>query len=119
MTDRSGMKMPRTTDEDKAAFRALVPDDERVTVKPMFGSLAAFAETQMFMGILGPEIMVRLGEKDREAALGAGSSLFEPMPGKPMREYVTVPGWRTNPARVEELAAKSLEYALSLPPKKR
>ena len=119
MADRTGMKMPKTTDEDKAAFRALVPDDERVTVKPMFGSLAAFAGTQMFMGILGTEIMVRLGEAERQSALDAGSVLFEPMPGRPMREYVTVPGWRANPERVQELAAKSLDYALSLPPKKK
>ncbi len=113
------MKMPKTTDEDKAAFRALVPDDERVRIKPMFGSLAAFAGDQMFMGTLGGEIMIRLGEDDRQAALAAGSSVFEPMPGRPMREYVTVPGWRDNPARVGELATLSMDYALSLPPKKK
>ena len=117
MGDRSGMEMPSTTAQDKAAFRALVPEDERVSVKPMFGSLAAFANTHMFMGILGGEIMVRLGETDRQAALDAGSSLFEVTPGRPMREYVTVPEWRTNPARVHELAALAVEYALSLPPK--
>ena len=111
--------MPRTTYEDKAAFRALVPNDERVSVKPMFGSLAAFADSQMFMGILGTEIMVRLGQADRGKALASGSTLFEPMPGKPMREYVTVPEWRENPARVRELAAISMTYALSLPPKKK
>lgn len=111
--------MPRPTDEDKARFRALVPEDERVTVRPMFGALAAFADTQMFMGILGGEIMVRLGEQDRQQALDAGSRLFEVAPGRPMREYVTVPAWRENPVRVHELAGLAMEYALGLPPKKR
>ncbi len=117
MTDRSGMSMPKTTDEDKAAFRALVPEDERVSVKPMFGSLAAFVAGQMFMGVLGNDIMIRLGDEDRQQALAAGSTLFEPMPGRPMREYVTVPDWRENGTRARELAALSMNYALSLPPK--
>ncbi len=113
------MKMPRTTDQDRASFRALVPEDERVTVKPMFGSLAAFASGTMFMGILGGEIMIRLNEADRAKALGAGSDMFEVMPGKPMREYVTVPEWRADPKRVRELAGLAMEYALSLPPSKK
>jgi hypothetical protein len=113
------MKMPKTTDEAKAAFRSLVPDDERVTIKPMFGSLAAFAGGQMFMGILGEAVMFRLGEAERQAELAAGATVFEPMPGRPMREYVSIPNWRDDTARSESLASRSLEYALSLPPKKK
>jgi hypothetical protein len=41
------------------------------------------------------------------------------MPGRPMREYVSVPDWQSNPARVRELAPRSLAYALSLPPKEK
>jgi TfoX/Sxy family transcriptional regulator of competence genes len=119
MPDTPAMKMPKTTDEDKAAFRALVPEAEDVTIRPMFGSLAAFAGGQMFMGILGTEIMIRLADSDREAALAAGSQVFEPMPGRPMREYVTAPNWRNDTARVRELAESGRAYALSLPPKKK
>jgi hypothetical protein len=111
--------MPKTTDEAKAAFRSLVPDDERVAVKPMFGSLAAFAGGQMFMGILGDAVMFRLGEADRQAELAAGATIFEPMPGRPMREYVSLPDWRQDSDRARSLAARSLDYALSLPPKKK
>jgi hypothetical protein len=32
------MEMPKPTEEDKERFRALVPDDPRVEVKPMFGT---------------------------------------------------------------------------------
>ena len=34
------MKVPKPTEEDKERFRALVPDDPRVEVKPMFGTWA-------------------------------------------------------------------------------
>jgi len=46
------MQVPKPTDEDKAAFRALVPDDPTVEVKPMFGNLGAFVNGNMFMGLL-------------------------------------------------------------------
>src|SRR5687768_18101872 len=47
------------------AFRAVVPDDARVTVRPMFGSVAAFANDQMFMCLFADELYYRLGEDDR------------------------------------------------------
>ena len=113
----SAMRSPKASDEDKALFRSLVPDDERVTIRPMFGSLAAFVNGQMSMGLHADTLMVRLAEADREQARATGSAVFEPMPGRPMRAYVTVPDWRADQARVDALAAKALEYALSLPPK--
>ena len=84
----------------------------------MFGSVAAFVTGQMFMGLFADELFVRLGEADRDAARAAGAGVLEPMPGRPMREYVTLPDWRTRPDSVREWAATSLDYALSLPPKK-
>ena len=85
----------------------------------MFGTVAAFANTQMFMGLFNDELFVRLPEDERHAALASGCRLLEPMPGRPMREYVSVPDWQSNPARVRELAPRSLAYALSLPPKEK
>lgn len=84
----------------------------------MFGSVAAFADGQMFMGLYAGELFVRLGEQYRAALLGEGAGLLEPMPGRPMREYVTLPDWRSDSALVIRWAARSLEYALTLPPKK-
>ena len=46
------MKMPKPSEEDRARFRSLVPDDPRVEIKPMFGQLAAFVNANMFMGTL-------------------------------------------------------------------
>jgi TfoX/Sxy family transcriptional regulator of competence genes len=119
MTHHGGARSPKSDDAAKAAFRALVPDDERVTVRPMFGSVAAFASGQMFMGLFGDELFVRLAEAEREQVSATGGGQLEPMPGRPMREYVTLPDWRSQPDTVREWATKSLDYALRLPPKKR
>jgi TfoX/Sxy family transcriptional regulator of competence genes len=48
------MKIPKPTAADRARFQALVPDDARVEVKPMFGNLGAFVNGTMFMGLFGP-----------------------------------------------------------------
>ena len=111
------LKSSKATQDDKDAFRALVPDDARVHIKAMFGGLGAFAGTQMFMGLHGDSLMLRLPEAHRQEVMAEGGSVFEPMPGRPMREYVTLPYWRHDPERVRPIAIRSLEYALSLPPR--
>ena len=115
----SGARSPKSGEAARAAFRELVPDDPRVTVRPMFGSVAAFAETQMFMGLFADELFVRLAPPEREAVIAAGGGQLEPMPGRPMKEYVTLPDWRDQPELVRNWSARALDYALSLPPKKK
>jgi TfoX/Sxy family transcriptional regulator of competence genes len=110
---------PKSDDESKALFRTLVPDDERVTVKPMFGAVAAFANGYMFMGLFAADLFVRLDENDDAAVRQQGGTDLEPMPGKPMRGYVTVPDWRSKATEVQAWGAKSLEYTMSLPLKKK
>jgi len=58
--------MPRPTDDLKDAFRALVPPAEGVTVKPMFGNLAGFVNGNMFCGLFGEKLFVRVGGDDRD-----------------------------------------------------
>jgi TfoX/Sxy family transcriptional regulator of competence genes len=57
------MKMPKHSDEDKARFRALVPDGPGVEVKPMFGSVGAFVNGNMFAGLFGTDIGVKLDDE--------------------------------------------------------
>jgi len=118
MPDAPARPSPKADDESKALFRTLVPEDEHVTVKPMFGAIAAFANGWMFMGLFATELFVRLGPEDDAAVRASGGIDLEPMPGKPMRGYVTIPGWRTKTDEVREWGVKSLEHTLALPPKK-
>ena len=86
----------------------------------MFGHLAGFVNGNMFVGILGRDVFVRLDEDDRTDLLREeGASTPEPMPGKPMKEYVTIPeSWRDDQARVGEWVGRSLEWAERMPEKK-
>ena|SRR5438105_15709805 len=117
---REGVRSPKSAEDAREAFRALVPDDPGVSVRPMFGSVAAFANGQMFMGLYADELFVRLPESDRQKMLDSGDvHLLEPMPGKPMREYVSLPDWQSDPDSVRRLGSDALAYVLTLPPKKR
>jgi TfoX/Sxy family transcriptional regulator of competence genes len=111
-------RSPKSSPEARDEFRAVVPDDERVSVRPMFGSLAAFVGGNMFMGLVSDELFVRVGEPDRVRLASDGGRALEIMPGRPMKEYVTLPDWRTRPDDVRDWAVRALDYGLSLPPKK-
>ena len=110
--------MPRPTEETKDLFASVVPDHPAVTTRPMFGQLSAFVNGNMFMGIFGDDVLVRLPENDRAEVIGLGGRPFEPMSGRPMKEYVVLPSaWRDEPDRVREWAARSLDHTEELPPK--
>ena len=113
------VEIPKPTDADKQYFRSLVPEeDPRVTVKPMFGNLGAFVNGNMFMGLFGATVGVRLDEAGR-AALSAvdGTGPFGPE-GRPMREYVALPdAWRDDPDAGSEWVSRALEFSAGLPPK--
>ena len=111
-------RSPKSDPASRDAFRELVPGDPRVLVRPMFGSVAAFVTGQMFMGLYADELFVRLPAEGRRMVMEAGGGQLEPMPGRPMREYVTLPGWQDDPGLVDRWAVRALDYASSLPPKK-
>jgi TfoX/Sxy family transcriptional regulator of competence genes len=99
---------------------SVIPDGPApVDFKPMFGGPCYWTGGNMFAAIHQESMIVRLGEEDRQALLREpGAALFEPMEGRPMREYVVIP-----PQIVEDREAvgswlaKGLAFAASLPPK--
>jgi TfoX/Sxy family transcriptional regulator of competence genes len=116
MAAPKGMAMPRPTEEAKAAFSKLVPDEPAVTLKPMFGQLSAFVNGNMFCGIFGEELMVRLPEAEIATVKKQGGRDFEPMAGHKMGGYVIVPGdWRAKPPTA--LIKRALEVARTMPAK--
>jgi TfoX/Sxy family transcriptional regulator of competence genes len=91
-----------------------------VESRRMFGYPAAFTNTQMFASLFQDQMILRLTEADRAALAAKGGRPFEPMPGRSMREYMTVPdGVRESPPALREWLAKAQAYASSLPPKKK
>ena len=112
------MKMPKPTEGDKERFRSLVPDAPGVEVKPMFGNLGAFVNGNMFMGLFGSDVGLKLPEEDQSELLAQpGAGPFGPEE-RPMGGYVTLPGeWSDVQAR--PWVEKALTHASTLPAKKR
>jgi TfoX/Sxy family transcriptional regulator of competence genes len=113
------MQIPKATDADKEYFRSLLSEDPAVEVKPMFGNLGALVHGNMFAGLFGQAIGVRLGGPDH-AALAAidGSGPFGPAE-RPMGGYLSLPlAWRDRPELTEEWIGKALAFVSSMPPKK-
>ena len=113
------MAFPRPDAASKAFFDSLVPDDSRVQVRPMFGNVAGFVNGNMFIGVFGEAVFVRLAEADRAALLKTpGTAVFEPMSGRPMKEYVAFPeAWRDEPDKVMVWIARSLDWVGAMPAK--
>ena len=114
------MPMPRPDDESKAFFESVLPDDPRVLVRPMFGNVAGFLNGNMFIGLFGNDLFVRLSDADRAELLQQeGSAILEPMPGRPMKEYAVIPQrWRDEPDSVHSWVTRSMDWVGVMPEKK-
>lgn len=112
------MQMPQHTEEDKARFRRLVRVAPGVEVKPMFGSLGAFVNGNMYAGLFGADVGVKLDEAgldELRALPGAGP--FGP-PGRSMGGYLSLPAELPE----EDAAAwvdRARDHVATLPPKVR
>ena len=92
------------------------PDTEP---RKVFGYPAAVINGHMFAGLHQEDMILRLAEADRAKLLKrSGARTFEPMPGRPMREYVVAPPSMLDSAtQLKNWLGKALEYTRSLPPK--
>lgn len=113
---RGPMKMPKPSEESKAAFARVVPDEPAITLKPMFGQMSAFINGNMFMGIFGDELILRLSDDEIARVKKQGGRDFEPMAGHRMGGYVVYAGeWKSKPPSA--LIKRALEEARKLPVK--
>ena len=83
----------------------------------MFGNLGAFVNGNMFMGLFGHDIGVKLKPSDI-AALGSveGAGPFGPA-GRPMGGYLTLPPSLSGTAQERDWIARSLAHVGSMPAK--
>jgi TfoX/Sxy family transcriptional regulator of competence genes len=112
-------KIPRSTKEAEAFLRSLVPSRPEVTVRPMFGNVSAFVNGNMYAGVFGDDLFVRLPESEGAELLKIkGASYFEPMKGRVMKGYVVFPrAWKGEEAKVKPWMSKALNSTSKLPPK--
>ncbi len=98
--------------------RSALRNESGVVEKKMFGGIAFMLDGNMACGIIGDEIMVRVGPDSYEDALSRPHARPMDFTGRPMRGlvYVARPGFESDP----DLAAwveSGASFARSFPPK--
>jgi TfoX/Sxy family transcriptional regulator of competence genes len=88
--------------------------------RKMFGYPCLFLGGNLYCGLFQATMMLRLGEQDREALLALpGAAPFDPMGGRPMREYAVLPRDLLDDDRaLRDWLRRSAAYASSLPTRK-
>jgi TfoX/Sxy family transcriptional regulator of competence genes len=115
----AGSSWKKSPPELVAAFGALVTRHPELRARKMFGYPAAFVGGHMTTALHQEHWIVRLPAEERAELLAApGASPFEPMPGRPMREYVVLPGDVVADAgSLDDWVDRAIAYARTLPPK--
>jgi hypothetical protein len=114
------MKFDPAPPELVALFNAVLPVDHQHRTEPKknLGYPSCFIGGHMFMGLFADKMILRLSPEDREELIAKGGGIFEPVPGRPMKEYVTVPASvLENQTALRDWVHRSLTYGSSLPPK--
>lgn len=89
--------------------------------RQMFGCPVGFLGGNLFCGLFGASMFVRLGEADRARLLALeGARVFDPMArGKGMSQYIVLPTSVLDEAReARDWLGRAATYARSLPEKK-
>jgi TfoX/Sxy family transcriptional regulator of competence genes len=86
----------------------------------MFGHDVYWVNGNMFTGVFQSLIFFRLSSKDQNEFLrkSKDARLFEPMEGRPMKEYVVLPEQVLEDKDAVGWMKRSFEYTKSLPEKK-
>ena len=106
-------------DEDLAdRVRAVFSGRTGVREQKMFGGLCFMLDGNMACGVLGSELVVRVGKENLDEALSLPHSRPFDMTGRPMRSfvYVAAEGIATDDG-LAAWAGRGIAYADSLPPK--
>ena len=111
---------PKSPAELVARFGEIAPLAGDADRKQMFGYPVCVLNGNMFLGLHGDSLILRLADADRAEFLSRyQTTLFEPMPGRPMKEYVVVPAVVVyDDDAVAEWVRRSRAYAEQLPAKK-
>ncbi len=110
--EKPSPELSRILDEASRPFAVI----ER---RKMFGCPAFYINGNMFAGVYGQQLFLRLPAEDREALQrDLAARPFEPIPGRPMKEYLAMPeGVWSDTAAMDEWMRRSVEFVSGLPPK--
>lgn len=99
-------------------FAAVLDGHPEAERRQMFGYPAAFIGGNMATGLFADRWVVRLPDAEIEPALAGGAETFEPMPGRPMKAFVTIPTADVDDdAAIAAWVRRGLAHAAAMPAK--
>jgi hypothetical protein len=102
-----------------ARVRTVTGGRRGVTEKQMFGGLAFLLQGKMFVGVLGDELLARVGPEAHEAALSKAHVRVMDFTGRPMVGYVFVGPKALGGAALRRWVDACAAHVATLPEKKR
>lgn len=98
--------------------RQSLGEQTSVTERKMFGGLCFMVHGNMLGGVMGDEIIVRVGADRYEDALKQPHTREMDFTGRPMRGFVIVASEGiASDERLDEWVRRGVQFATSLPPK--
>ena len=88
-----------------------------VTEKKMFGGLAFLMHGNMTVGVIGDDLIVRVGPDDTDAALARPGARKFDFTGRPMKGWVVVDGAGLDDDIVQDWINQGFAFVATLPPK--
>jgi TfoX/Sxy family transcriptional regulator of competence genes len=99
-------------------FSRLATQVDGVVLRKMFGYPAGFVGGNLAFGVYADGVMVRLPAAECERLVADGWTQFEPMPGRTMRGYLTVPDEvLADDEQLQAWFSRAADHARGLPPK--
>ncbi|WP_319024632.1 TfoX/Sxy family protein [Microbulbifer hainanensis] len=97
-------------------MRELLQDNDGLTEKQMFGGLAFMLNGNMACGVVGEELMVRVGPEKYQDALAERYTRPMDYTGRPLKGMVYVEEDAVA-ADLDDWVGRGADFASSLPPK--
>ena len=112
-------KFERSSPELIARFDAAAARFPVAERRKMFGYPALFVGGNLVTGLFAEKWMIRLPDDDRAELLESpGAAPFEPMAGRPMKGYATLPDdVVANDEALDEWIQRAIAYGQTLPAK--
>jgi TfoX/Sxy family transcriptional regulator of competence genes len=112
------VKLPKSPQWLKDLFVALQPDVGG-TPRTMFGFPCAFENGQLFTGLFGDGLFVRLNDEDRAELAAKGGQPMVVMGRESKASLLLPPSMLEDEEAVKAWMQRALEHARTLPPKKK
>ncbi len=108
--------------EELVSFLADKMKTVKCDYRKMFGYPAYFINGNMFAGIHGEKLFIKLSDSDIQKIMKEHAEVtqFEVMKGRPMKGYIVLPKqFYSKQSLFNEWLDKSVNYVSSLPPKQK